>query len=96
MLFAFVQCWEHEGHNGRHIVTDETQDVFIIPKIQGSLCNLGNDIRQCCITDTRSLRPQLYTKKQGVLGRCTGQILIFVSQLTCMVVYKIYHDNNKT
>lgn len=37
VFFAFVQSWEHEGHNGRHIVTDQTQDVFVIPKIQRTL-----------------------------------------------------------
>lgn len=40
VFFALVQSWEHEGHNAGHIVTDQTQDVFVIPKIQRTLCNL--------------------------------------------------------
>lgn len=34
VLFALIQGREHDGHNGAHIVTDQTQDVLIIPKIQ--------------------------------------------------------------
>ena len=40
VFFAFVQGWEHEGHNAGHIVTDQTQDVLVIPKIQRSFCHL--------------------------------------------------------
>jgi hypothetical protein len=40
VLFAFVQCGEHEGHYAGHIVTDQAQDVLVIPKIQGTLGHL--------------------------------------------------------
>lgn len=40
VFLALVECREHDGQDGGHIVTDEAEDVLIVPEVQSSLCHL--------------------------------------------------------
>lgn len=40
MFLALVECREHDGEDGRSIISDEIQDVLIIPEVQSPLSHL--------------------------------------------------------
>lgn len=52
MLFGDpVEAGEHDGQDDAGVLLDQTHDVFIVPVVKSSLCNLGQDRRT--LTETR-------------------------------------------
>jgi hypothetical protein len=68
VLFAFVKCGEHEGHYAGHIVTDQAQDVLVIPKIQGTLGHLWSGKGQ---TKNTTLSQPLHATCTAPPSTCT-------------------------
>ena len=50
MLLGSVESWEHNWQNNGDIITEETEDVLIVPVVKRSLCHLevrtGNTLGQ--------------------------------------------------
>jgi len=40
MVFCLIQGRKHEGQYNEHILTDQTENVLIVPKIQSTFCHL--------------------------------------------------------
>jgi hypothetical protein len=41
---VFIERCEHDGKDDFNVVADEVAKVFIVPEIEGTLCNLGGDL----------------------------------------------------
>ena len=40
MLFALVECGEHDRHNGGGVIADKAHNVLVIPEVESPLGNL--------------------------------------------------------
>ena len=67
MLFALVECREHDRNDRACIVTDQTNYILVIPEIQGPLRNLNTwqEIQDKITTSTGSASVQYTASWDG-------------------------------